>query len=310
MSVRLSRNYPSLYFGKPGALVTLPYTRGDMDRSYDRLTFDFQTGSGQHMVSSLTGGSRPYTLNWNALHVDTYSLIAQYWTGMNGPGPFVLIDPSAPNLMPPNVASATGLMRDATGLSSAGGSNGAVSSNSTVTQIHRVTGTRSIRWLWATAAATFPVIEVTPLYRSWFGHPVMPGLSYAFSSWMKADGTVDTSITCAMKIEWKDSTGANIGSQISSGDIAIAGWQRVSVIGVAPSTAAYARLIWVATGSTITTGGSLYIDEPMFEQDTVVNDWAPGTGIRPVEMLGLNEPVPFDTRFRRSLTMSLRELAQ
>jgi hypothetical protein len=307
MAVRLDRNYPNVYFGKPGALVTLPYPRGDMDRSYDRLTFDFVTGSGQHMVSSMVGGSRPYAINWNALHVDSYAKVEQFWTGMNGPGPFVFIDPSATNLLPPNVASATGLMRNASQWTVVN-AEGAASSNSSSTYIHRTGGTRSLRWLWATAAAAFPVLEIPPLYRSWYGHPVAPGLPYIFSSWVRADGVVDTSITVAMKLEWKDSTGANIGSQVNGGDIAVSGWQQLSVTSTAPSNAAYLRVFWVATGSTITTGGSLYIDEPMLEQDSVINTWAPGTGIRPVEIVGLNEPVPFASRFRKSLTLSLREL--
>jgi hypothetical protein len=42
----------------------------------------------------------------------------------------------------------------------------------------------------------------------------------------------------------------------------------------------------------------------------VVNDWAPGTGIRPVEIVSLTEPVTFATRFRESIQMVLREVAR
>jgi len=288
----------------------MPWPLGDLDRSYDRLTSDFLTGSGQHMVSSMVGGSRSFSVNWEALHVDTYSRVAQYWTGMNGPGPFVLIDPSAPNLLPPNVASATNLRMDTQEfLNTGGASNGALSSNSNATYIHRTGGTRSLRWLWTGSVATFPTLGVSPLYRSWWAHPVAPSVPYTFSSWMRADGVVDTSITVAMKLEWQDSVGAAIGSQISSGDIAVSAWQRLSVTGTAPSNAAYVRPIWVVTGSSVTLGGSLYIDEPMLEQDSVVNAWAPGTGIRPVEITDLNDAVPFEARFRQGLTLNLRELA-
>lgn len=87
------------------------------------------------------------------------------------------------------------------------------------------------------------------------------------------------------------------------------GWTRLSVVGVAPVGAAYLQPLFVALGSTITTGASIYIDEPLLEQDTVVNDWSPGTGVRPVEILGLPEVVPFASRFRTGLVMSVRELA-
>jgi hypothetical protein len=82
-----------------------------------------------------------------------------------------------------------------------------------------------------------------------------------------------------------------------------------SVIAVAPAGAYYCRPIFVATGSTITVGGSIYIDEPMLEQDTVLNNWAPGTGLRPVEILGLSDSVPFNARFRKGISLVLRELA-
>jgi len=306
--VRSERQVPDVYFGRPGALVTMPYPRGDMDRSYERLTSDFVAGSGQHMVSSMVDGSRAYTVNWEVLHADTYARVEQYWLGMNGPGPFVFIDPSAPNLLPPNVASATNLRMDTTHLITSGGSNGTVSSNSVATNIHRTGGTRSIRWLWSVTAATTPTLGVQPLYRSWFAHPVAPSLPYTFSSWLKPDGVVDTSITVAMVLEWQDITGTIIGSQISSGATAVTAWQRLSVSGTSPSNAAYVRPLWVVTGSSVTTGGSLYIDEPLLEQDSVLNTWAPGTGIRPVEIVGLNDSVPFAARFRDSLALNLREL--
>jgi hypothetical protein len=305
---RSERQVPDVYFGRPGALVTMPYPRGDMDRSFDKQISDFVTGSGQHVISSMMDGSRSYAVNWEVLHVDTYARIEPYWVGANGPGPFVFIDPSAPNLLPPNVASATSLRMDTTHLITSGGSNGTVSSNSVAANIHRTAGIRSIRWLWSVTAATNPVLGIQPLYRSWFAHPVAPSLPYTFSSWVKPDGVVDISITVAMKLEWQDSTGTIIGSQISGGDTVVTAWQRLSVSGTSPSNAAFVRPIWVVTGSTVTTGGSLYIDEPLLEQDSVLNTWAPGTGIRPVEIVGLNDEVPFAARFRQSLALNLREL--
>jgi hypothetical protein len=87
------------------------------------------------------------------------------------------------------------------------------------------------------------------------------------------------------------------------------GWQQYSVTATAPANTAYMNPRWVATGASITAGASIYIDEPLLEQDTVVNDWAAGSGIRPVEIVGLPENVPFAARFRTGLTMTLRELS-
>ncbi len=309
--VRADRQNPDVYFGRPGALLQLPWPRGGVDRSYERQTYDFLTGSGNHAVSSLSSASRPYALSWRALHVDNFIKLDQFRTGTNGPGPWVFIDPSAPNLLPTNVSGATGHYANATDFESLGGTSGTVSSNSDPALIHRATGYRSIRWQFLSTPITSPRLGVVPQYRNWPGHPVAPSIPYTFSSWMRADGVVDSSITAAMTLEWYTSANVLIGSAATSGALTItASWQRVSVTSTAPVNAAYVRPVWVATGASITLNASLYIDEPILEQDTVVNDWAPGTGIRPVEIVSLTEPVTFATRFRESIQMVLREVAR
>lgn len=312
MATRLDRNYPKLYFGAPGKLITLPYPRGGIARPYNRQTFEFATGAGNYQVSTLASGARSYTLAWEALHVDTFVKLEQYRIGANGPGPFVLIDPSATNLLPPNVAAAGGIYSNTTDWIAGATGNGTILVNSLSTHVHRMNGFRSIRWYMNPAVLNaFPVIEVAPMYRSWPGMPVVPGLPYSFSAWMKPDGVVDTNITCAMKLEWKDITNTPIGAQESSGDIAITTWQRLSVGANAPSSAAYVRPFWVATASTILADSSLYLDEIMMEQDNVVNDWAPGTGVRPVEIVSLTENVSnFASRFRTGVQMEVRELSK
>ena len=304
---RASRNYPSVYFGRPGALVTLPYPRGDIDKPYARPVFDFETGGGEHIVSSMVSGSREFTLTWNALHVDNFSLLEQFWTGQMGRGPWVFIDPTQTNLLRQNQSSATNLYRTTKHFSV--NNLGTLQSNNLTAHIHRTGATRSLRWLWSTApGATFPVLTLTPAYRSWYGVPVVPGQSYTFSSWMKPDGTVETNITCAMKLTWVDATGAQV-SESSGGDNSITGWNRQYVSGVAPAGSVYAKPIWVVTGSSVLAGGSLYIDEILMEQDSVLNNWAPGTGLRPVAITSLTDTAPFDGRFRRGVVMTLQELA-
>jgi hypothetical protein len=228
-----------------------------------------------------------------------------------GPGPWAFIDPSMTNMLLPNQASATALYYDARHwATSTGAANmGALSSNTVTTQIHRTGVLRSLRWLFAVTAATTPILGFTFPYRSWHGFPVVPSLSYAWSAWVKPDGVVDSNITLAVRLRWFDAAGVQIGADVSGGDTAVTTWQRLSVLGVAPSNAAYVQPIFAALGSSITNGASIYIDEPLLEQDTVVNDWAPGTGLRPVEILGLPEIVPFASRFRKGLALTLRELA-
>lgn len=312
MALRKDRQVPSLYFGRPGNLMTLPWPKSGIEKAYERQTFDFVTGSGYHQVSSLAAGSRPYTLSWDALHVDNFAKISQYRIGVNGPAPWALIDPSAPNLFLPNQSAATGLYNEARDFqTSTGAANeGSLSSNASATYIHRAQGSRSLRWLFPVAAAVTPVLIASTAYRSWGGIPGVAGLSYAFSSWVRADGIVDSAITLGLRLRWIDSAGATI-SESSGGNVGITPtWTRLSVIGTAPAGTYFVEPRWVADGSTITIGGSIYIDEPLVEQDSVLNDWAPGTGVRPVEIVDLGEGVPFEARFRTGVTMTLQELAR
>jgi hypothetical protein len=312
MANRLDRNNPDVYFGRPGGLIRLPWPKGEIDKPYERPTFDFATGSGFHLVSSLTGGSRPYTINWTALHQVTYSKLEQFWTGMMGTGPWAFIDPSQSNMLLQNQAAATGVYNDARQwMTSTGAADmGELTSNATLgSLIHRTGARRSLRWRFPVAANAFPVLKMDYPYRNWWGFPVVPGLSYAWSAWARPDSVIDSSITMAIKLTWVDATGTLV-SEISGGDVVMsAGYVRHSVVGVAPPGAVYCQPIFVATGSTITVGGSIYIDEPLLEQDTVVNDWAPGTGLRPVEILSLTDFTPFAGRFRKGVELVIRELA-
>jgi hypothetical protein len=307
---RSNRIWPNLYFGRPGAYVTLPYPRGGMARPYDRQTFDFVTGTGQHLTSSSSQGSRPYTMNWRSMHGDSFTAIDQFWSGSVGVGPWALIDPSVPNLLLPNQASATNVLYDTTNLATSTGaaSMGTILSNTDATNIHRAGATRSIRWQWSIAASGSPTMVFGPPYRNWFGIPVVVGLPYSWSFWAKPDGVVDSSITTSARIQWLDKDGNQL-SESTGGDFTPSTWLRFSVTATAPANACYARPVIVCASASITTGASLYVDEPLLEQDSAVNPWAPGMGLRPVEILSLVEALTFDARWRQDITMTLRELA-
>lgn len=307
--VRADRNRPDIYFGRPGYLFKLPYPKGGIDKPYDRSSFDFITGSGNHRVSQLLGGSRSFALTWNALHLDNYSVLERFWTGNMGIGPWAFIDPSQPNMLTVNQASATSQYNywypgwD----TYAGNANfGTLSSNNNAAHIHRYGATRSLRWHFTVAPAVNPFMGPQAPWDGWHGFPVVPGLSYAFSAWLKPDGTLMTNPSIAMKMRWVNALGATL-SEISGGDTFMTSWSRMSVVGVAPPSAAYC-LPLIVGASNFVEGGSIYVDELVLEQDTVVNDWAPGTGLRPVEIMSLTDAVPFAARFRQGVTMSLREV--
>lgn len=309
--MRSSRQVPRVYFGRPGSMVSLPWPRGDMDQPYGKQVFEFVTGGGQYQVSSLASGARQISLKWNALHVDTFDLVDQYWANGLGTGPWAFHNPSSPNMLLPNQASATNSLYDVTGFSTSDGlaDMGTLLSNTDLTKVQRTGGQRSLRWQFTVTANSFPVLQLKAPYRNWFGYPVVPTLPYIWSLYARPDGVVDSSITMAAKFQWLDATGTQIGSDVSGGDIVMTGSTLLSATATAPSGAAYLKPLCVATGSTITTGASIYIDTCLLEQDTVVNPWAQGTGSRPVEMTSWSDTAPFDARFRLSPNLILRELA-
>lgn len=310
--VRAERQVPNVYFGRPGSLVSMPWPRGDLDKPYDRQTFDFVTGSGQHLTSMASLGSRPYTVTWNALHVDNFKAVEQYWNGAMGVGPWAFIDPSSNNLLLPNQAAATSVTNDLTGWKTETGTatEGTLFSNSNAAFIHRPGATRSIKWQFTAGPISVrPTLVAVSAYRNWPALPVVPGLPYTYSFWVISDGT-DPSVSVKARIRWTDSVNAAILPDADPGYTAIGtGWQRLTVTGTAPANAYWGYPGAVVDDTTVTVGAILYVDELNFEQDSVANNWAPGTGLRPVEILQLTETVPFESRLRRGLTLTLRELA-
>lgn len=296
-----------VYFGLPGQLISMPSPRGGMAAPVDREVFDFESGSGGHRISTLVGTSRSYALTWAALHQSTFDKINAYWVGAMGPGPFCIIDPSRPNLLTVNQAAATAQWNDATDFTLGGVNHGTLSSNKTTTQIHRTYGVRSLQWLFSGSLAATCIVSMSSPYALWPGVPVLPSVSYTFAFWCKPDGVVDSSITAGATITWYDVTGGVISTSTLAG-VAVTAWTQKVLTATAPSTAAYGLPAITVTSSTVTSGGSLYVDELVYEQDSVANEWAPGTGVYPVGITNWTEAVPFDALFRVSPVLSLREV--
>lgn len=305
---RAFRGRPDVYFGRPGYLSKLPWPRGGMEKSYDRPVFEFATGSGQRQISNTVFGSRPYTLTWNAGHMDTFQALEQYWVGAMGTGPWVLIDPSMANMCLPNFASASCSTYDTRDWKSDSTANGTPVSNSDPEYIHRTGAPRSMRWNFTTAPGVAPTLYMANPYRHWFGSPVVGGLAYTWSFWIRNEGGPVADVQAIARMQWLRASGFSVG--ISSSTTTTFGfWTRISVTATAPSDAAFVVPQIVGVQATLASGRQLYIDEPILEQDSVLNAWAPGTGLRPVEILSLSDSVPFDARFRTGTALTLRELA-
>jgi hypothetical protein len=300
---------PDVYFGKPGALIALPWPLGGLQRPTTRNASEFVTGSGVRRLSRQLRAAKLYELHWDNLRYDTYAKVEQYWLGHMGTGPWALVDPSSINLLTVNQSGATSDRNEAVGFSNLGNpANGTFSSNAVAAHIHRSGAPRSLRWLFAVTTTAFPVMEVRPAYTGWHGVPVVPGKAYTFSCWIKPDVVIDTSVLLSVRIDWRDANGTVL-SEATSGDSTVTTWTRMVATGTAPAGAYYAVPKIVCWDFTITVGGSLYVDEFQLEMAGAVSDWRPGNGVYPVSILGLNDAVPFASTWRSGPQMVLREVA-
>lgn len=106
-----------MYFGSPGSLIEIPHPRGGVQTTRARATSTFQTASGGARTGKTLNGKRKFTLNWQQLWYDTYDDLLALDQGHQGPGPFVLHDPSQINWLTPNQAAATSHRNDSDGFS-------------------------------------------------------------------------------------------------------------------------------------------------------------------------------------------------
>lgn len=311
MALRAEKQVPTIYFGRPGNLIAFPWpSKNNITKPYERSVYDFLTGSGNHQTSQLTNGSRLYGVQWEGFHYDNYAKLEQFQIGAMGAGPFVLLDPSMANLLPANPAASGCLTRSVRGMITLpAANNGTLSHQTDSAFVHRTGAPGNFRWLFTVTPATTPTLGFLANYRGWWGTPVLPSQAYTFSTWARADGTVDSSIDLALQLTYRRADGTTSTSPASSAVTLTAAWQRLTFTATSPADAAYVHPTWNATGATITVGASIYLDEPMLEYGSVANDWVPATGVKPVQVMSLTDIVPFSAFMRQDVTLQLRELS-
>lgn len=104
-----------IYFGAPGALITIPQPRGGIQSTRNRPASTFTTASGGARAGKSISGKRKFTLNWQQLWYETFAQIQAYDQGHNGDGPFVIHDPASTNWLTVNQSGATSLTNDTDG---------------------------------------------------------------------------------------------------------------------------------------------------------------------------------------------------
>lgn len=293
-----------LYFGRPGALVTIPDPKGGREITRIRRRTRFDLGSGGARTATIVGGKRQFTLNWTNLDYTIFATLEAFDQGHMGTGPFVYLDPSRRNMLTANQSGATSETNDSSNFTVAG-TGGSLGSESAIVK----RGPRSLKWTMAIGTPATASVSLDSPSLDLPGIPVAIR-SYAFQVQARAGGT-DPSVTLQAKLSWLDATGAALSSSTGNATACASGaWTAVSVAAIAPAGAAYCNASVVASGATVTAGAIVYLDELQLVEGTAPDAvWTPGTGVLPVDVVSLSEKPPWGwTQYRAGPVLVLQEV--
>jgi hypothetical protein len=273
------------YFGRPGQVRRLYDPTGGTIATREIGTTTFQTGSGGVRVQKALNGIRQYALNYSALGRVTYDWLAQFHQGHMGVGPFVFLDPGRRNLLTVNQSSTTSATNDTRDFT-VSGAGGTITSDDTLT----TPLPRTLKWSFATTTPAAASLSLDKPSSVWPGIPVVVR-PYTF--WcMVVGGPVDLQLS----LRWMDVAGTTITTSLSSVITTSATvWSMVALRVTAPPVTS----CWVQAGvapvvGTIASGESLYFSSFMLnEGDNPDEQWAPGTGVYPVQVVSLPERYGF-----------------
>lgn len=278
-----------IYFGRLGnlsATTVIPHPKGVFEANRSRLFDVFELGAGGARVDQMVGGARTYLVPYEGLTQATFTYLQAFADGLEGPGPFVLLDPGQRNMLPPNVAGATSATNDTTNFAVAG--SGCVIGSSS---LYTDAGPRTLRWTFNSGFPT-TAAALTPSWPSStfsYGVPVVTGRALCFSAWVRGGGT-DQVVTYTPQLVWRDATGAVVsttsGTPVASDN---ANFLQMFATGTPPAGAVYAD--WkIAYTSGVSAGSIGFWRRFMLnEGSTPDTTWAAGTGVWPVKVFRLDE---------------------
>lgn len=294
----------NIYFGAPGALVTLPHPRGGVKTSRVRPRQQFPLGNGEIRTRSGLHGSRMFELNYESITFDLHSTLLAYDQGHMGPGPFAFLDPGQRNMLTVNQAAATSLSNDTSNFTIAG-SGQSIASSTTL-----VLGTpRSLAWTFnaSSPASAASVLTLDSPYAGWPGIPVT-SRALCFSCQLRGGGS-DAIANFRGALDWYDVSGTLLSTSTGSAVTTSSGaWTQAFVTATAPGSAAFVRCkVQYVTGETF--GGIVYLAQFQLEEGSTPGTWRPGTGVRPVTVVGYNDDWPwlYANEVRSGPTLQLRE---
>lgn len=277
---------PNTYFGIPGkTLNKLWDPTGGMLATRERSSYVFSNKNGGTRTIRALDGARSYSLNYGALGRKTFEILNAYQQGHMGPGPFVLIDPGRRNLLTVNQSSATSQTNDTRGWTATGPSQSIAADNTQAGQFPNV--------LRHAFTATVPASSVLTLDRPSTVWPGIPVLIQPYTFWFYAAGGP---MSIQATIDWLDLSGAVL-STATSGNFSLGIGGSITkcwITSTPPAGTVWGICRIKPVLATIINGASYIVIKPMFNEGSSPDmDWAPGTGIYPVTVMGLPEKYGF-----------------
>lgn len=117
----------------------------------------------------------------------------------------------------------------------------------------------------------------------WSDVAVTAGHPYTYAADIKGD----TNASLRLYADWYSASNVLLGGALSVSAVIPGGFQRFSVSGEAPATAAWARLyVWMHTRTGGTTAAQMYVDNVQFEPGAVATSFAGRPTLKADDMLG------------------------
>jgi hypothetical protein len=261
--------YP--YLGAPGALQQLPGATGDMDSPPSRSDVTHELASGGVAITRRLNAKKTFTLPYlSRPGTGLDDLLASFYGGLFGDGPFVFVDPSVRNVLGMDTSSC-GLRTNA--------SPGWIQSAGTLTPTPTggPTGlaTGVLTWTSLSAAAT-----------------LQPGLAANVADVTNAPVVLTTEATCVslyvkasssasmtLQLVGYDANGAVVNATTTSAVAATTAWQRFTVTAAAGAGALASSLYVLprlVLGGSVPT--SVSIAAGQVEYGTAATAWQRGYG--------------------------------